>query len=130
MRYLGIDYGARLVGVAISDPSGQIAFPLKVLKNNERLPELLADLARAEGAERIVMGESLTYSGQANPVMAGIKRLEEILKREFNLEVYLEPEWLTSREAEREIGADELLHARAAAIILRSFLERQPPPAI
>lgn len=125
MRYLGVDFGAREVGLAISDEGGRLAFPLKVVKNDSRLPALLADLAAEEGIETIIMGESLDYGGKPNHIMAAATKLKETLEQEFKLEVVWEPEWLTSREAARDIEKDKDSHARAAAIILRSYLERK-----
>ncbi len=125
MRYLGIDYGTRDVGLAISDGAGRFAFPLKVVKNDSRLPELIADIAKQEEVEEIIMGESLNFDGKNNPVMAGINRLKDTLTQEFHLTVTLEPEWMTSQEVARDEIKDELSHARAAAIILRNYLERK-----
>lgn len=125
MRYLGIDFGAREVGLAISDPAGRLAFPLKVVKNDARLPELLADLATEEVVSVIIIGESLDYGGQPNQIMTAATKLKQTLEQEFKLRVEWEPEWLTSREAERELEKDQHSHARAAAIILRSYLERK-----
>lgn len=123
MRYLGIDYGKKKVGLAISDPSGSIAFPLTVLDNGPKLAEHLVKLTTEEGVGEIVLSESLDYRHQPNPVMAEVAELKERLESEFDLTVHLQPEWLTSREAERDIGLDKMSHARAAAVMLRSFLE-------
>ncbi len=123
MRYLGIDYGKKKVGLAISDQEGIIAFPLTVLDNGPKLAEHLAKLIAEEEADEVVLSESLDYRHQPNPVMAEVAELKDRLEQEFNLKVNLQPEWLTSREAERDIGLDKMSHARAAAVILRSFLE-------
>ncbi|MDO8183753.1 MAG: Holliday junction resolvase RuvX [bacterium] len=123
MRYLGVDYGKKKIGLAISDPTGKIAFPFAVLNNGSKLAEQLASLITDEQVDEVVLSESLDYRHQPNPVMAAVAELKDRLEEEFKLKVNLQPEWLTSREAERDIGLDELSHARAAAVMLRSFLE-------
>ena len=53
MRYLGIDYGSKRVGIAISDASGKIAFPREVLPNDKNLLTRIADLCAKEKVEAI-----------------------------------------------------------------------------
>ncbi len=123
MRFLGIDYGARRVGLALSDPAGIIATPLSVLENDRRLLDKVLKLCASEGVERVVIGESLTFAGRPNPIMANITKFKEALEAQ-GLPVAWEPEYLTSQEANRETGEDDFADARAAAVILRSYLEK------
>lgn len=124
MRLLGIDYGARRVGLALSDPTGIIAVPHSVFDNDRHLLTKVLKLCEAEGVEQVVLGESLTFAGRPNPIMAKIAKFKQALESR-GLTVTLEPEYLTTSEANRETGEDDFSDARSAALILRSYLEKQ-----
>lgn len=131
MRYLGIDYGHRKVGVAISDEMGSFAFPYQVLPNTslEKLVREIKDICLKEGIEKIVIGESLDLSGEANPIQTSILRFKEVLEKESGLDVVFEREFFTTWEAKRIIDEkqnDKQTDARAAALILKSYLDKNP----
>lgn len=121
-RLLGIDYGARRVGLALSDESATIAAPYRVLRNSAKLAEQIVALVRAEGVATVVLGESKNFQGQPNPIQAEVERLAAAL-RAAGLQVELEPEFLTSAQAAR-VGPPAELDARAAALILQTYLDR------
>ncbi len=120
---MGIDYGTHRVGIALSEETGSMAFPREVIPNNRELLSSILKISEEENAREVVIGESLNYKGEDNKIMSGIKTLKKKLE-ESGLSVYLEPEFLTSREAERIQGKKDMLDASAAAVILRSYLER------
>jgi putative Holliday junction resolvase len=121
MRYLGIDYGTKKVGLALSDESGLIANPHSAVANNASFLDNLLTLIQKEDIGAVVLGESKDYKGEENPVMSDIYTLKKKLE-EKGIEVSLEPEYLTSMEAERHEGG--MTDASAAAIILQSYLDR------
>lgn len=123
MKYIGVDYGTKKVGIALSDESGRLAFPHSVVPN-ERALEAVANLSEAEGVEHVVLGESIDFSGAPNPVMAPIAAFEEALRKR-GLATHLEPEHYTTAEAGRTDERAETRDAQAAAIILQSFLDKQ-----
>lgn len=123
MRYLGIDYGSKRVGVAISDPSKTIASPLAVLKNSTSLISEIKEICREKSVEAVVVGESKNYSFKDNFIMKEIRPFVEELKKVLGVPVYMHPEFLTSREAGHIQGHGEMLDASAAALILKSYLE-------
>lgn len=122
MRYLGIDYGARRIGLAISDESGKIAFPDLVLSNDKYTLEKLKKLCAEKKVGKIILGESLNYKREANLIMREITEFKTRLNQETGLEITLEPEWLTSALATRS-GSNNLDSA-AAALILQTYLDR------
>lgn len=130
MRYLGIDYGSKNVGVALSDESGSIAFPKEVLTNDTMLLPHLLDLIKAERVGEIVIGHSLNNEGEENPIMKSARLLGENLKKEAAIPVNLEPEFYSSKEAGRVQGESARLDASAAAIILNSFLLKKNPRSV
>lgn len=125
MKYLGIDYGEKNVGIAVSDDGGKLAFAKTVLKNDKNLIENIAQICRDEKIETIVLGESLDFKGQPNLIMKGILIFKEKLVKGTGLKIYLEPEFLTSAEAERLQGKTNKLDASAAALILKSYLDKR-----
>ena len=139
MRYLGIDYGEKRVGIALSDESWAFAFPRGIFANDTRLVSHLKNICEAENVGTIVIGESRTYRGEENPIMKKIFQFKKALEQSIGVPVAFEPEMLTSREAKRVYGnvKDERAARKtknkqmnpvddsAAAIILQSFLDKK-----
>jgi methionine--tRNA ligase beta chain len=132
MKYLGIDYGTKRIGLAVSDEDGKIAFPRDVVKVSAGLADDIKELCTAEGIKTVIIGESKDFSGNDNPIAPDINKLKEELENR-ELTVHLEPEFMTSSQASRIQGNVEKLDASAASIILQSFLDKQKkdtePPA-
>lgn len=124
MKFLGIDYGAKRVGVAISDDGGTLAFAKTVLPAAEHLTQSIKDMCERERVDAIVVGESRDYAGNENPIMSEVHQFVEECKKEIGLPIYLEPELMTSIEAERIQGHSDMHDASAAALILKSFIDR------
>jgi putative Holliday junction resolvase len=124
MKLIGIDYGSKRVGVAVSSDDGTMAFPRTVLENSSKLLEMVAAFCVSEGATGIVVGDSKNYAGENNPIMQKILPFAAGLEKLTNLPVRFEPEFLTSAEAERIQGKGKLHDASAAAILLQSYLEK------
>lgn len=120
---MGIDFGEKRVGVAVSDEKGTVAFPREVFGNDESLLPKIASLAKNCGAATIVLGESKNYKGDYNPIMEKALLFKIALERS-GFEVELEPEFLTSAQAKRSTDSSKL-DASAAAIILQSYLDRK-----
>ncbi len=125
MAYLGVDYGSKKVGLAYSDETNSVAFPLTVIRNDASLLGALREAAEKVRAVAIIMGESKNFAGADNPVMENAARFAKQIETALKLPVYWEPEFLTSREAQRSGGEPVTLDASAAALILQSFLDRQ-----
>lgn len=135
MKYLGIDYGTKRIGVAVSDVGGSLAFPLATVKAGpEALGEII-ELINKNEAEEIVLGESRNLAGEPNKVMNDIERFKKDLAELSQLPVRYEAEFFSSMQAARQFApekksrkenpAQEKLDASAAAIILQSYLDRQ-----
>lgn len=122
MRILGVDYGSRRVGLALSDEQANLAYPHSVVET-AKAKQTIITLCETEGVDTVVLGESKDYKGNDNTIAPAIRQLAEELKAAA-LEVILEPEVLTSAAAERAGGTREELDARAAALILQSYLDR------
>lgn len=123
MRYLGIDYGEKRIGIAISGEEGTLAFPLDVLNNSETLVADISVISKENEIGGIIVGESKNYSGEDNTIMAEIVPFVEKLKKETGIMVEMHPEFLTSFAAERFQGKNDMHDASAAALILQSYLD-------
>jgi putative Holliday junction resolvase len=125
MKYLGIDYGKKNVGIAVSDETGNMAFPHSVLVNDQNLIAKIEKICEQEGVKKIILGRSLDYKRQDNPIMDKIYEFTGHLTEAItDIAIDFEDETLTSQEATRIIGDDANLDARAASIILRNYLDR------
>lgn len=135
MKFLGVDFGTKRVGVAISDEGGSIAFPFKVLKNDRDFFDTFLSMVKEENIERVIVGESLDSSGAPNKVNVLIKEFIEKLK-EQNISVETQKEFFSSFEAHDRQGKESLnarkttfskteeLDSKAASVILQRYLEK------
>lgn len=123
MKYLGIDYGTKRIGIALSDDDGQMAFPDSVIENNEKLIENLSKIISENKVGLVVIGESKNYKMEDNLIMEDVLNLKRVIEAEFGLEVELHPEVLTSVQAESIQGKNEMVDASAASIILQSYID-------
>ena len=123
MRYLGIDYGKKRVGLALSDERGDFSYPLSVLQNEGDIVSEVVEICKEKKVDVIVIGESKNFDQKENPIMKQVHELVEKLKLETKLIVVLHPEFMTSMEAEHLQGHNDMHDASAAALILKSYLE-------
>lgn len=122
-KLIGIDYGSKRVGVAVSDDSGSVAFPKMTLPNNARLVDDITALITEEGITTAVIGESKNASGADNAIMESARLFADQLRVASGADVQFEPEFYTSFVARRDTGAREV-DAEAAAIILNSYIAK------
>jgi len=133
-RILAVDWGERRVGLAVSDPQGIIATGLATLQVHgpEHAASLVAEVARRQEAERIVVGLPLLMSGERGEAAEAAQRLADLLAARTGLRVETYDERLTSALSERrlrELGV-RTGHARdrvdqgAAVVLLESYLLR------
>jgi len=124
MRYLGIDYGAKRVGAALSDDKGMMAFPHATLSNDGTLLEEVVRICHEFSVGTVVIGESRQLNGEPNQIQRAIERFKEKLTKALTVPVVFELEFMTSRQASHIQGETDMLDASAAAIILQSYLDK------
>ncbi len=136
MRIMGLDFGSKTVGVAISDELGLTAQGKEIVRR-ERENKLRQTCARIEeliveyGVERIVMGLPKNMDGSEGERVEKTKEFQEMLERRTGLEVVLWDERLTTVAADRYMseagirGAKrkELVDEIAAVFILQGYLD-------
>jgi putative holliday junction resolvase len=125
MRYIGIDYGHKKIGIALSNEGNTMAFPHSVVQNTPTFRDAILKLVH-QHAGSVVLGDSRAHNGSENPIAKDIRSLGEWFLSE-GVAVYYEPEHYSSKEAERIQGRTGKTDASAAAIILNSFLSRKSP---
>jgi putative Holliday junction resolvase len=134
MKYLGIDYGTRRIGVAVSDDTGSLAFPLGTVKAGQGALEEVAGLIRENAVQKVIIGESRNNKGEANDVMEDIGQFKKDIEELTGLPAEYEREYFTSTMAARQFAPEAKsrkanpshanLDASAAALILQSYLDK------
>ena len=139
MRILGLDVGRRRVGLAISDPSGTLARPLKTLQVTDAdlievvSSEVLRLAGEDDGVAMVVVGLPRRLDGSPNEQTVAVEAFVEALRVRLSIPVACEDERLSSREAESRLAVRERdwrkrkanLDAAAAAVILQDFIDRR-----
>jgi putative Holliday junction resolvase len=139
MKYLGIDYGTKKIGLAVSDANGKIAFPYAIIPTSEKEKQVEAIMAKEHIGE-IVIGQSMDLKGQSNKIQEEINGFAAILGMQFGIPVHFVKEFFSSSEARwagkrgksvanphragnKSAKANENVDDKAAAIILQRHLD-------
>jgi putative holliday junction resolvase len=145
MRVLGIDFGLRRVGLALSDPTATLASPWRRLDRRgseaDLVRTLAAEIARLaaddDGLEAVVVGWPRRLAGGDNLETPRVEAFARALGAQIAVPVVLQDERLSSREAESRLAVrerdwrrrKEKLDAAAAAVILQDYLDSRAAPA-
>jgi putative Holliday junction resolvase len=124
VKVLALDYGSARTGVAVSDPTGTVARPVGVVERaaSEAGLARLAELVRAEAAERIVVGLPLTLRGEHGEQAVETARFVEALRAAVDVPVEeFDERFTTTLASQTPSRAPE--DARAAAHLLTTYLE-------
>lgn len=133
MRFMGIDPGARRVGLAVGDDETGLASPHKTLTRRDGpsfLRELVDEL-RVEQVKTVVLGLPLRMSGVEGPEAKRARLLARAIEREAQVDVVLWDERLTTVAAERQLRTaglrgdkkKSLIDQAAATVLLQSYLD-------
>ena len=137
MRWLGIDYGTKRVGLAYGDEVG-VALPLPALTDADEAARWtkLGEVIKQRRITGIVLGYPYNMDGSAGFKAKEVDAFAAKLRARFGLPVHLVDETLTSDAAESSIAKKDrrgvrgsgLIDSRAACLILQDHLEQQLPP--
>jgi putative holliday junction resolvase len=135
-RVLGIDYGSRRIGLAISDPLKITAQPFATWRNADQteLVSRINGLVHAENIDLVVVGFPLTLKGTKSPQSSATERFTATLSDACRVPVVLWDERLTTVQAHRVLhpmGKEpsrnrERVDVIAAALMLQSYLDGHP----
>jgi putative Holliday junction resolvase len=138
MRVLGIDFGERRIGLAVSDRSGTLASPVRTIDRRESTADpvtlilnAIEELADDAAIERIVVGLPRRLDGSDTDQTARVRLFAAELAGRTGLPIDLQDERLSSREAEERLAVrqrdwrkrKERLDAAAAAVVLQDWLD-------
>lgn len=123
MRILGIDYGERRLGLALSDEGAGFAFPKETIPNDAAAIERIVAMCAAEGVQEVVIGDTRAANGVENAITAEAEEFAQRLEGR-GLSVRTAREAWSSVEAARFAPkGKEHDDAAAAAIILQRHLD-------
>ena len=134
-RLLGVDYGDRRVGVAVSDPTGILASPLTTLP----APQAAAGIARLAAEQRatgVIVGLPLKLDGSDSPATAKAREFADRLRARLAIPVELWDERFSTVTAEQALieggvrreRRKELVDGLAAQVLLQHYLDAHAPP--
>jgi len=124
-RVLGIDFGEKFVGLAISDPSLKYSLPLDVIHTPVVFPHV-RNLISYEAISTIVIGLAITPSGHESEVSKGARRLGDRLIK-LGVKIVFENEELTTyaaKKSQQGIPSAKFDDHLAASLILQQYLNR------
>lgn len=125
MKRMGIDFGSKKIGIALSDDSGSMAFPHEVVPNNEHFLQYVESLVAERAVEEIIIGHSLNNQGEPNKIHSAVESFMMDITLAIGIPVHLEPEQYSTQQARHIQGNTPMTDAAAAALILDSFIIKQ-----
>jgi len=136
-RCLGIDFGTRRIGLALSDPTGALATPLPFLENisPEKVVAKLQELVQAHGVKSIVIGLPRNMDGTYGPSAQKVRDFITQIQPHLSAEIIPQDERLTTAQASRNLSQmgfsqkdlRKKVDSSSAALILQQFLDRTRP---
>jgi putative holliday junction resolvase len=131
MRYLSIDYGNKITGLAICDPTETIVSPLAAIPTSEAIIGKIIEIVKAENVEALVLGLPLNMDDSVGPQAKKVQAFAEQIKKQIDTPVFFQDERLSTFAAEGKMidmdltrkGKKRRIDALAAAEILQAFLD-------
>lgn len=121
---MGIDYGTRRIGVAVSDESQTLAREYAIY-DPPQFWERVTDVIESEQVDRIVIGLPLNMSGEATKKTEEVQEFFDRLQKQLSLPIEFMDERLSSVMAEHLPGGGKNIDSLAAQIILQNYLNQQ-----
>ena len=132
-RILGIDYGSKRIGIAVSDPLGIIAQGISVVANSSIMINDIKKLVHEYGAEMVVVGMPLNLKGEKGIKAEEVEKFITQIEKELQIDVIRFDERLTSKMAHQTLRDMEVkkkkrqdkgtIDKMAAALILQGYLD-------
>ena len=135
-RTLGIDFGTRRIGLALSDPTGTLASPLPFLENTglKQVISKLKEIVACQGIETIVIGLPRNMDGTYGPSAQKVQAFVAQIRHGISAKIITQDERLTTSQASRDLAQMGLnqkelrqkVDSSSATLILQQFLDRTP----
>ena len=133
-RALGIDFGTRRIGLALSDPTGTLASPLPFLENTgaREVVSRLKELVENKGIETVVVGLPRNMDGTYGPSADKVRSFVAQIQPHISAKILTQDERLTTSQASRDLAQMGLnqkdlrqkIDSASATLILQQFLDR------
>lgn len=131
MKIMGLDYGAKRIGVAVSDENASMAFPREILLNDSHVLNEIGNIIKTEEIGKIVIGDP-----GDNQIKVAVEEFSKRIEEEFALPVIMEKEFMTSMHVSQAGGKKPIARLEkqdrspkrddsAAALILQRYLDKQ-----
>lgn len=132
-RFMGIDYGLKRIGIAITDPLRTFAYPHLALSNDQTLFKRLSEVIKEKNISRIILGVPSDELTSKTSIAAEVIKFKNRLSTEFKIEVIEWDETYTSKMAQQRIKESvakkkkrrekTLVDMSSASIILQEYLD-------
>lgn len=133
-KYLGIDFGQKQVGIALTDEEKKYAFAENTIKYKEikELLEEIKDICQAEEVEKIILGLPINLKGEKTPWTKEVEGFSKRLRNKLGMDCHFQDERLTSKMSESLFKKERIkkrlskaiINAESARIILQDYLDR------
>jgi putative Holliday junction resolvase len=134
-RILGIDYGTKRIGLALSDPTNTLASPLATIQNDKKSIEKILDIINKNDVSEIVIGYPFNMNGTQSKICDEVdefilklsKRTDrKIVKRDERLTSYIaQQQIIESVKSKKKRQNKSLLDQFSARIILQEYLDER-----
>jgi len=134
-HYLGVDFGASKIGLAIADSETRIAFCYGVLRNDKKIFNKIKEIVEKEGIDRLIIGVQMEVrplgGGRTSKPIGEIEKFIESIRNEINIPTEYQNESFSTQQAERNLkekGAKKIKQfddQESARIILQSWLDKK-----
>jgi putative Holliday junction resolvase len=125
MKYLGIDFGTKQIGLAISVPGETMAFPLPAIVNDQYIFKKIKNIGEERGIAGIVIGLPVSATETNNVFLENVQHFARVLKEHVSWPIFFEKENYSSRHAALVANQKESLDSASAVIILDRFLAKK-----
>lgn len=123
MRVLGIDFGTKRIGLALSDESHTLAREYNIYSPNQFWQEI-KNIIDSEGVERVVIGLPLNMSGDSTDKTREVQEFSDQLQEQLTVPIEFMDERLSSVMANNLPGGRQNVDSLAAQIILQNYLDK------
>jgi putative holliday junction resolvase len=119
MRYLSIDYGNKITGLAICDQTETFVSPLMAIATSDDLIGKIIEVTKSENAGGIVIGLPLNMDDSAGPQARKVQAFAEQIKKQIDIGIFFQDERLSTFAAEGKL-ADWSLNQKRGKVVRRS----------
>lgn len=133
-RFLGLDYGEKRIGIALTDPLKIFSKPFTVIFNTgfENVLKELKNIVKSQNVNKIIVGLPLNLKGEDTKKTIEVREFTEKLQASIEVDIEFQDERYTSVDAEQSLkeSGHSIMESRqkvdavAASLILRSYLNR------